>query len=90
MFSLIYVWINGWVNRRDTGDLKRYRAHYDVIEMSMLKPYAMIEAYITWPRCNPSKVQPTRKDVIHIAFSLIVWYLSEPLPENGPRTILGK
>ena len=30
MFSLIYVWINGWVNNREAGDLRRYRAHYDV------------------------------------------------------------
>ena len=31
MFSLICVWINGWVNYRKAGDLRRYRAHYDVI-----------------------------------------------------------
>ena len=30
MFSLIYVWINGWVNNRETGDLRRHRGHYDV------------------------------------------------------------
>ena len=30
MFSLIYVWINGWVNNREAGDLRRYRGHYDV------------------------------------------------------------
>ena len=33
MFSLIYVWINGWVNNREAGDLRRYRGHYDVIVM---------------------------------------------------------
>ena len=33
MFSLICVWINGWVNNREAGDLRRYRAHYDVIVM---------------------------------------------------------
>ena len=33
MFSLIFVWINGWVNNREAGDLRRYRAHYDVIVM---------------------------------------------------------
>ena len=33
MFSLIYVWINGWVNNREAGDLRRYRVHYDVIVM---------------------------------------------------------
>ena len=30
MFSLICVWINDWVNNREAGDLKRYRANYDV------------------------------------------------------------
>ena len=33
MFSLICVWINGWVNNREAGDLRRYRAHYDAIVM---------------------------------------------------------
>ena len=33
MFSLICVWINGWVNRREAGDLRRCRAHYDVTLM---------------------------------------------------------
>ena len=30
MFSLIFAWVNGWVNIREAGDLRRYRAHYDV------------------------------------------------------------
>ena len=30
IFYLICVWINGWVNNREAGDLRRYRAHYDV------------------------------------------------------------
>ena len=34
MFSLICVWINGWVNNREAGDLRRYRAHYEVIVMT--------------------------------------------------------
>ena len=33
MFSLICVWINDWVNNREAGDLRRNRAHYDVILM---------------------------------------------------------
>ena len=33
MFSLICAWINGWVNNRKAGDLRRHRAHYDVIVM---------------------------------------------------------
>ena len=35
MFSLICVWINGWVNNREAGDLKRHRGNYDVIVMSI-------------------------------------------------------
>ena len=30
-------WINGWVNNREAGDLRRYRAHYDVTLMSSAK-----------------------------------------------------
>ena len=33
MFSLICAWINGWVNHHEAGDLRRHRAHYDVIVM---------------------------------------------------------
>ena len=33
MFSLICARINGWVNNGEAGDLRRHRAHYDVIVM---------------------------------------------------------
>ena len=33
MFSLIWVWINAWVNNREAGNVRRHRAHYDVIAM---------------------------------------------------------
>ena len=33
MFSLIYAWINGWVNNREAGDVRRHRAHHDVTVM---------------------------------------------------------
>ena len=33
MFSLICDWINGWVNNREAGDLRRHRAQYDVTVM---------------------------------------------------------
>ena len=38
VFSLICVWINGWVNNRVAGDLRRYCAHYDVIVMIVTLP----------------------------------------------------
>ena len=33
MFSLIWAWINGWVNNREAGNFRRYRVYYDVIVM---------------------------------------------------------
>ena len=33
MFSLIFTRINGWVNNRQAGDLRRHLAHYDVTLM---------------------------------------------------------
>ena len=44
MFSLICAWINGWVNNREAGDLRRHRAHYDVTVISCLCP-----VLIEWP-----------------------------------------
>ena len=34
MFSLICAWINAWVNNREAGDLRCYRAHHDVTVMT--------------------------------------------------------
>ena len=40
IFSLICVWINGWVNNGETGDLRRYRVHYNVSVMRRkMRPY---------------------------------------------------
>ena len=36
MFYLICAWINGWVNKREAGGLRRHRAHYDVIVICCL------------------------------------------------------
>ena len=33
MFSLICAWMNGWVNNREAGDLRRHHTHYDVTVM---------------------------------------------------------
>ena len=37
MFTLICARINGCVNNREAGDLRRYRPHYDVIVMVLVK-----------------------------------------------------
>ena len=38
MFSLNCVWINSQINNREAGDLRRDRAHYDVIVMMKPRP----------------------------------------------------
>ena len=49
MFSLIWAWINGWVNSRDAGDLRRHRAHYDVIVMiTKIKGDVINDAFLHW------------------------------------------
>ena len=47
MFYLICARINGWVNNREAGDLRRYRAHYDVIVM-LFTHQVMIQVLILW------------------------------------------
>ena len=51
MFSLICAWINGWVNNGEAGDLRRYRADYDVIVMiirTMYQNYSFVKKKLTW------------------------------------------
>ena len=40
MFTLICARINSWVNNREAGDQRRYRAHYDVRVMLHVYPIA--------------------------------------------------
>ena len=47
MFSLICARINGWVNTREAGDLRRNRAHYDVIVRGF---WVSIHLIATWLR----------------------------------------
>ena len=42
MFTLICARMNGWVNNREAGDLRRYRVHYDVIVMNIVNRMSKI------------------------------------------------
>ena len=48
------VWINGWVNNREAGDLRRHRGHYDVNVMwhydTLLSRYSLHDDAMTWKR----------------------------------------
>ena len=46
MFSLICTRINGWVNNREAGDLRRYHAHYDVIVMKKFASRLGFQSYL--------------------------------------------
>ena len=62
MLSLICFWINGWVNNREAGDLRRYRAHYDVSVMM-------------WPSRYSAEQNTV---LIFVKYSLAIGYLDKP------------
>ena len=47
MFTLICARMNGWVNNREAGDLRRYWVHYDVIVMNYVSKGIMLHNPIT-------------------------------------------
>ena len=51
MFSLICAWINGWVNNREAGDLRRYRSHYDVTVMGLAPNQWGFAIWDIYPKC---------------------------------------
>ena len=69
MFSVICVWINGWENNREAGDLRRYRAHYDVIVMMEdMDPIDWYLATTTHVITRVSCAQYSRRDGCLIEF----------------------
>ena len=65
MFALLCAWINGWVNNREADDLRRFRAHYDVIVMGyiVLTPTIIpshlclnTDSNVGWPNVGPTSV----------------------------------
>ena len=57
MFSLICAWMNGWVNNREAGDLRRHCAHYDVIAMLIMLTH-----------CGLNKMIATKRTIFWNAF----------------------
>ena len=50
MFSLISVWIKGWVNNHEAGDLRRHHGHHDVSVMNFIEIYPHESKY--WQTAN--------------------------------------
>ena len=59
MFSLICIWINDWVNNREAGDLRRYRAHYDVTVM-----FSSLWRHETMSLCTGSWVNDNYESIV--------------------------
>ena len=91
MFSLICAWINVWVNNREAGDLRRHRAHYDVI--------VMLESLVRYPdfvprsfiiigvfRSIPTSVQyiPRHMHTVFalLCFVVVIHWLIYPYPSG--------
>ena len=66
-------WINGWVNNGEAGDLRRYRAHYDVIVMDA---FVMLAHYRKW-RPRLSKLPSLCKKQFIQLVSLLRWMIKE-------------
>ena len=56
MFTVICARINGWVNNREAGDLRRYRAHCDVTVMTGI--FCTAVTLIDW---MPAVLMPIEK-----------------------------
>ena len=54
LWCFICVWINGWVNNHEAGDLRRYRAHYDVTAMNRRQGNTWADAYPVYWRIYAS------------------------------------
>ena len=54
---------NDWVNNGEAGDLRRHRAHYDVIVMP--------QHAITWTNANPKRCMVLK---LHFTFPLCGWF----------------
>ena len=64
MFSLICARINGWVNAREAGDLRRFCVHYNVIVMFMV--YLFIALIFK----SKEGALPVKKGISHVC---IIW-----------------
>ena len=89
MFSLFCAWINGWVNTREAGDLRRHQAHYDVIVMVYGGVYSLQWRHNThsgvsnrrpleclFHRVGPVTRKPFSFDDAIMYYSVGMWYIS--------------
>ena len=66
VFSLIWARINSWGNNGDAGDLRRNRAHYDVIVMVKYKAFTWHHAWslLCWEQTNTSVLNSSPNTIL--------------------------
>ena len=64
-------WITGWVNDREAGDLRRHRAHYDIIVMSSNELKRLL-GYMAWYQ-DSSTVCMSRTGLLSLTSREILW-----------------
>ena len=66
-------WINGWVNNREAGDLRRHRAHYDDIVME--NGWCNLYAYLVdgWPG-NCTRIEDNRSIMKALTLMILLVY----------------
>ena len=64
MFLWSAPWINGWVNNREAGDLRRHRAYYDVIAIRW-----DLKVSFEFVGCHPSRHIQNERDISYALYS---------------------
>ena len=75
MFSLIRAWINGRVNNRKAGDLRRNPAYYDVIKMFLAISWEKVINPVLKIYCLPKKAY----EHLHNNWGRFEWIMSKSI-----------
>ena len=85
MFSLICAWIYAWINNREAGDLRRRRAHYDVIVIvSLPQLWSRVTWLALWLLC----ISFVSTDVTLKDLDIIFQYLATTKHNNATATAM--
>ena len=82
IYSLICVWIKGWENNREAGDLRRYRAHYDVIVILF---YGYTVPYTVGCHVCHHATLITTAVAWHITLHMSINHIHDPSPKQRPQ-----
>ena len=86
MFSLIYAWINGWVNNRDAGDLRGPRIHYDATVMITCVSIAIDPVWNSkWPKYSniqSSGFEPSADITVKCTMYQVIKIRSRPMRDD--------